>query len=303
MTAPRFTIRQLDAFVAAAELSNFSLAARRLHLTPSAVSNLISELEAVLGFAVFERTTRRIALTSDGRQFLPSAIGVQRQLTLAAMAAADMRARSAEVIRVAAPLSLAAIFLPGVVAAHTADNPRATVRILDTGVEWLADRITTGAADLAIGPDRLVSTEVRRQDLCETRWVAWCAPGHQFAERETLRWEDLSHTPLYAAGRDHEHSVVPRLLDHPGAARIQPTQVVENITTALGMAQAGLGVTCSPSYVRPLADLFGLRMCRLIEPEVVRHLCIYISAERPLSDAAGALRERIEDSLRTLSFS
>jgi DNA-binding transcriptional LysR family regulator len=136
--------------------------------------------------------------------------------------------------------------------------------------------------------------------MCKTKWVIWCAPSHAFAEKRTLRWEDLSHTRLYAAGHDHEHSVLPRLLDHPGAAQIQPAQVVENITTALGMAQAGLGVTCSPSYVRPLADLFGLRMCRLIEPEVVRHLCIYTSAERPLSDAVSAMRERIEKSLPAL---
>ena len=57
---PRFTPRQLDAFVAVAELTNFSLAARRLNLTPSAVSNLISVLELTLGFVLFERTTRRV---------------------------------------------------------------------------------------------------------------------------------------------------------------------------------------------------------------------------------------------------
>lgn len=103
MSVPRFTTRQLSAFIAAAQLGNFTLAAGRLNLTPSAVSNLISELEQGIGFTLFERTTRKIALTSDGRKFLPAALGAQRQFTIAAVAATDIASRTVDAVRVAAP--------------------------------------------------------------------------------------------------------------------------------------------------------------------------------------------------------
>src|SRR5262245_52057524 len=69
MPLTRFTIRQLEALVTAAELHSFSGASERLGLTAQAVSQLVAELEAVLGFRLFDRTTRRVALTSAGRDF------------------------------------------------------------------------------------------------------------------------------------------------------------------------------------------------------------------------------------------
>ena len=60
---PHLSVRQLDAFIAVAELASFTQAARRLNLTPSAVSALIAELEAAVGFSVWVET-----LTQVGRR-------------------------------------------------------------------------------------------------------------------------------------------------------------------------------------------------------------------------------------------
>jgi DNA-binding transcriptional LysR family regulator len=280
--SPRFTPRQLAAFVAAAELANFTGAARRLNLTPSAVSALISELETSLGFSLFERTTRKIALTTSGRAFLPSALAVQRQLTLAGEAAQDIRGQSNEIIRIAAPIAVASILLPPMIAAHQSQHPRSKVRILDTPTEWLADRVINGEADLALGPDRPDTAETTRTPVLESPWVIWCAPSHPLAQRKSLRWKDLADTDVFAAGRDHEASA-----QEP----VQPTEIVQNITTALGLAAAGLGVTFSPAYVGPLAAAFGLTKCKLTEPNLVRRLCLYEPSS--LGGPAAAFRETI----------
>ena len=297
MVAARFTVRQLDAFVAAAELSNFTQVANRLNLSPSAVSSLISELEAAVGFSLFDRTTRKVALTQDGREFLPAALAVLRQFQLAGVAANDVRNRSTEVVRVAAPLVAAAALLPAVIVEHRKRRERATVRIIDTGVEWLADGVATGAVDLAIGPDRLVGADVVREPLCENAWVVWCAPAHPLARQPVVRWQDLQSADFYAAGRDHEHSVRPRLTDVPEAFGIEPVQVVDNITTALGIAAAGLGFTCSPSYVGALAEGMGLVCRRLVEPEIMRSICLYRPSDRPATQAVADFVETI----RTMS--
>jgi len=58
----------LDAFVASADERSFSAAARRLGLTPAAVSKSVGQLEARLGVRLFQRSTRRLALTTDGER-------------------------------------------------------------------------------------------------------------------------------------------------------------------------------------------------------------------------------------------
>jgi len=58
----------LDAFVTAADEGSFSAAARRLGLTPAAVSKSVAQFEARLGVRLFQRSTRRLALTSEGER-------------------------------------------------------------------------------------------------------------------------------------------------------------------------------------------------------------------------------------------
>src|ERR1700759_4777914 len=62
--------RQLRAFRLAAEHHSFARAAESLFITPSGLSVLIKELESRVGFRLFERTTRRVELTPNGRQLL-----------------------------------------------------------------------------------------------------------------------------------------------------------------------------------------------------------------------------------------
>jgi DNA-binding transcriptional LysR family regulator len=58
----------LDAFIAAADEGSFSAAARRLGLTPAAVSKSVAQFEARLGVRLFQRSTRSLALTTDGER-------------------------------------------------------------------------------------------------------------------------------------------------------------------------------------------------------------------------------------------
>jgi DNA-binding transcriptional LysR family regulator len=58
----------LDAFISTADEGSFSAAARRMGVTPAAVSKSVAQLEARLGVRLFQRSTRRLALTSDGER-------------------------------------------------------------------------------------------------------------------------------------------------------------------------------------------------------------------------------------------
>lgn len=293
MPLTRFTLRQLEAFVAVADLHSFSASAERLGLTAQAVSQLVAELEAVLGFRLFDRTTRRVTLTSAGRDFITSAQAVLRHVDAADTASADVRNRAAGLVRVGAPLVLASTALPAAIKAHLVLRPKVVVRIRDLPVDRLVDGVASGDVDLAIGPDRAIGSEVSAQALFDSPWVLWCSPDHPLARLAQVRWADLRDQALVAAGHDHERSVAQMRLNAPEDTRITPVDVVDNVSTALGIAAQGLAATLAPAYVGVLATPLGLVMRRVVEPETVRKVCLYRPLTRTLSPAAEGFAEHL----------
>jgi DNA-binding transcriptional LysR family regulator len=64
------TLANLECFVRSAESGGFSAAARRLSMTPAAVSRNVAMLERNLGVRLFQRSTRKLTLTEAGERFL-----------------------------------------------------------------------------------------------------------------------------------------------------------------------------------------------------------------------------------------
>ncbi|XAH25373.1 LysR family transcriptional regulator [Xylophilus sp. GW821-FHT01B05] len=293
MPLTRFTLRQVEAFALVAELHSFSSAAERLGLTAQAVSQLVAELEATLSFRLFDRTTRRVDLSSAGRDFLPSAETMLRHIRAAEGAANDVRNRAAGVVRIGAPLAIAATAIPAAIKAYAALRPKVVVRIRDISVDALVDAVAGGDVDLALGPDLVTPPDVGRQALFDSPWVLWCSPAHPLARRRNVNWSDLRQVALVSAGRDHERSVAQMRVNAPDDVRVTPVDVVDNVTTALGLAVQGLSATLAPAYIGELAKAFGLKMLRVLEPETVRSVCLYTSHSRALSPAAEGFAEHL----------
>lgn len=293
MSLTRFTLRQIEAFLVVAELHSFSAAADRLGLTAQAISQLVAELEAHLGFRLFDRTTRRVAPSSAGRDFLPSAHTLMRHVQGAEGVADDVRHRAAGVLRIGAPLVLACTAVPEAIRAYQDLRPRVVVRIRDLAVDRLVDAVGAAEVDIAVGPDRATGLEVAREALFDSAWVLWCSPRHALARRRLIKWTDLLSEPLVAAGYDHERSVAQMRLSVPEESRVVPVDVVDNISTALGVAAQGRVATLAPAYVGVLASKFGLVMRRVVDPETVRKVCLYKPTARSLSPAAEGFAEHL----------
>jgi DNA-binding transcriptional LysR family regulator len=292
MPLTRFTLRQIEAFMAVAESHSFTLAAARLGLTAQAMSQLIAELEAILDFRLFDRTTRKVALSSAGRDFVASASTLLRHVHAADSAANDVRNRASGVVRVGAPLVLASTALPIAMRDYQASKPKVVVRVRDVPVDQLVDRVADGDVDLALGPDRHTGPSVAATPLFDSAWVLWCVPAHPLARhRRALRWAELAGVAIVCAGRDHELNVAQMHRDAPAGTRVTPVDVVDNISTALGIAAQGLAVTLAPAYIGVLANPLGLVMKRVVEPESVRKVCLYTPATRALSPAAAGFAE------------
>src|SRR5450830_805596 len=88
-------LRKLRYFLTVAEELHFGRAALRLHLAQPPLTRQISALETELGFKLFDRTSRTVSLTAQGRAFLPYARGVLEQVELAHVIAAKLAAGTA----------------------------------------------------------------------------------------------------------------------------------------------------------------------------------------------------------------
>jgi DNA-binding transcriptional LysR family regulator len=298
MSLTRITIRQFEAFVAVADALSFAAAGNQLGLTASAVSQLVGELETVLGFRLFDRSTRRVALSNAGRDFVGPAQTVLRHMRLAESAAEDVRNRAAGIVRIGAPLILASTVLPLAIRDFRADRPKVAVHIRDVAVEMTVDRVVAGDLDLALGPDRPPHQMVSQEEIFSSPWVLFCAPTHPLARKRVLRWEDLRNVALVAAGRDHEVSVAQMRRNAADGSTIVPLDVVDNITTALGIAAQGLAPTLCPAYVAIVARPLGLVMRRVVEPEAIRKVCLFRPSMRSISPAAEAFGDFLADSVR-----
>ncbi len=117
----------LRGFEAAARLLSFTRAGDELHLTQSAVSRQIRDLEEQLGVALFERRHRALALTPAGREFYAAAAQV---LATVRAAVERLRAYSAErTLAVATTPAFAALWLIPRLASFARDNPGIDVRV------------------------------------------------------------------------------------------------------------------------------------------------------------------------------
>lgn len=289
------SLRQLQAFVSVAEAKNFNRAAESLHLSPSTVSSLIAELEARLGFALFERTTRHVSVSARGREFRPYAMSVLRQLKIAEVAAFELKKHSIRIVRVAAPQVVSASLLPKMIAGYTATHPDVRIHIVDAPVITLSDRIVAGDADLAIGPEQPMAKGVSATPLFDSRWVLWCHPKHPAAAMKQVKWADLAPYTICAAGSDHEQSLAPVIAKLPPKKRFQVSEIVDNVTTALGIAAENIAVTMTPEFVQNIAAHTPLVKRPLIQPALTRRYVLYSQAEPWIPEAVREFADYIQN--------
>ena len=282
----QFTQRQLRAFAAVADTGSFSAAAPKLHLTTSAVSLLVRELESVVGFRLFERTSRRVALTPHGMEFLPAARRVLNELQQAVIFAQDMQHRVSAHVSIAASPAIAAALLPPLLARCKVEQPEAVVQPVDCPVEQLAEYVLAGRADIAVGPTHSIGGELEIKILFGSPWVIWLAPDHDFASRQHVQWQELGSAKVIVPAHDYDHYMALVLERIAPAQVFTPSMVVENATTALGMAASGLGVALCPAYVEPMTRAWALVSRPLVAPSVVRDIAIYLPSGRVVGPTA-----------------
>lgn len=249
-------IEQLESFVAVAQEGNFTRAAQRLHLAQPALTRQIAKLEEEAGSALFERTTRTVALTEAGSIFLPAAT---EALSLVRGALAEMRSlRDEEGTEIVVGYVFRYLSYPIAewISEYGSIDGRVTVKSVECSFAELMAGVSEGAIDIAMmgttdtslipdGLERLYLEEIHEEIL------VW--PGHPFDGRDYVTVRDMEGQQLVYPNMKPQGAFSPmhRDLEERGIEPLVSTSGFD--TNAYEAVERRLGIMGLPQSRRPTA--------------------------------------------------
>ncbi|MBM4362164.1 MAG: LysR family transcriptional regulator [Deltaproteobacteria bacterium] len=257
-------LQTIQAFVTVAELHGFAPAARKLGVSPSAVTRSVAALEARLGIRLLQRTTRSVALTDAGARYFERARRIVLDVDEAESAAQAERVEPMGRFVVSAPLVFGRLHVAKVMCAYLARHRGVTGELM------LADRLVNlvdEGVDLAVRIGQLEDASMVVRRVGETRRVIVASPGY-FAGRKRPR------TPGDLEGHDVVQCTstqpVPEWSFETPHGRVQvpfvPHFATNSVDAALGHVSLGFGMTMVLAYqVEALVDAGTLEV---VLPEI-----------------------------------
>ena len=242
VTDMRYTLRQLEVFLAVASQESVSRAAQTLAMSQSAVSGALADLERQFDIQLFERLGKRLQLSGLGRSLRAQAEALQEQAREfeSQLASHDAVGR----LRVGATLSIGNHLLVPEIAHFMREHPNARVTLDVANTAEIARRVLNFEIDIG-----LVEGELQEPELEVTRWrpdelVVFCSPNHALANRPSLTDQDLIQTPWVVrepgsgTRQAFERAMQGILSDLQIILELQHTEAIK------GAVQAGLGLGC-----------------------------------------------------------
>jgi DNA-binding transcriptional LysR family regulator len=289
----KFTLRQLEGFAAAARGGSFTRAAMLVSMTQPAFSQLIRELEGILGARLFDRTTRKISLTEPGRQFLRMIARPIEDLEQAYAEVREISVGKRGRLLIGTLPSFAFGGLAETLAQFKTRNPAVAIRLIENGNPEIVDSVKNGEVDFGIGVLIAPDNKLTFRKLLQDELVVVCPTGHDLAKRKRVSWSDIAkHTLILLYEQSSSRVVIDQAFAISGIS-VEPAIEVANMVTSMSMVRAGLGVTVMPRIALSPLRLQGLEIRPIRDPRPWRQIGIMARADRQLAPAAAAFIEML----------
>ncbi|WP_372890374.1 LysR family transcriptional regulator [Rhodosalinus sp.] len=274
--------------------------AEELGISQPSVSTAIKQLEQQLGFALFERTKKRMIPTDDARSLFQEIAPLFDQLRSVEARVRDLRGGAAGMIRIMATPPLGHSVVPGALSAFMAQRPGVSVQYDVRRMENVIDAVAVGAADiglcLALDEHPGVSVQVLRCD----RMVAVMPADHPLATFSVVKPSDLAQNRLIGLDRASQLGhAVQSAFDATGTP-YHPQVEVRYCHTAAVLAQACGGVTVVDRYTASFLPNMALAS-RPFDPPISLPACTIVRHGRPMSRLARDFMNDLETELRAQS--
>ncbi len=281
------TMRQLEALVLVYRLGSLTKAAAELHVTQSAISLLIRQIEEKFQLRLFDRTTRALHPTAACREAMPIAERILAGAKGLSRHMRDLVEVKTGRITIAVSAGVASALLPRVLAKYRTSYPDVRIELFDVAPDELLSFVTGGNAELGIGSVESVDTpELKIETLVQSSLSAIGIRDGCFEKRSRLTWDEIADGELIAMRRGTRiRSQIDEALSRTGR-QLRPSFEVSLITTALALTADGVGISILPAHMLPKLQFPTLAAVALSRPTIARHVSLVSRAGFVLSPAA-----------------
>jgi DNA-binding transcriptional LysR family regulator len=283
----------VQAFVAIADHGGFQRAAGTLNITQTALSRRLQTLEGFLGVKLVERTTRAVALTRIGENFLPQARRLMTDLSAALVEIRETgRALRGDVTLACVP-TVGVQYLPQVLQDYCARFPDNRIKVLDHASSGVAQAVLRREAEFGINIAGHHHSELTSVPILEDRFVMICREDHPLAGRKRLSWKQLEpHRVIFPGNDSSNRPLLHTVVEKTGLA-VRSVYEVQRSSTAVGLVAQGIGVAVVPSLAIQAGAYPNIRVVALGDPVVTRTFVLLARKSAHLSPAAQALYDMI----------
>lgn len=239
----RYTLRQLEVFLATARAENITRAAESLAMSQSAASGALKELEQQFDVALFDRAGKRLKLNELGRVLLPRAQGLLEQAGELERVLASHTEMGE--LKVGATLTIGNYLAVGIMARYMSEVPGGRVVLEVDNTAHIADAVLHFRLDIG-----LIEGELQHPDLDVTPWrddelVVFCSPAHPLAEQGVLATNDelLAATWILREQGSGTRQTFDRAM-HGLLPRMNILLELQHTEAIKRAVEAGLGIGC-----------------------------------------------------------
>jgi DNA-binding transcriptional LysR family regulator len=276
----KINLRNLEVFRFVVTLGSATAAAKALGVTQPAISRVLAQLEQSIGVPLFFRQKGRMHPTPEGLLLFDEVELAFDNLDRLAQLASSMRSLNVGQLRIVAPPSLAAGFLPEVMAAFMRQHPGVNMSIDSRSAETAKEMVAARVVDCGIGKLPMGHAGVGHEPFVSVGTVCVIPEGHALAAKKHITPEDLRGEPLVLLGQGRasradldamfrQHGVTPfvRLEAH-------------TVGTACACAAHGMGIAIVNGMMAQQFAHQGVAL-RRFHPGYVHELVFMVPAVMP----------------------
>lgn len=191
------SLRQLRYFAEAAELGQFSQAARKLHVSQSVITTAVAQLETLLGLKLFDRMPHGVVLTAEGHRFHQHVRHILDTLQDALSEPMFLANTLAGTVRVGASYTVLGYFLPSLLARFKRSYPQVEIDLIDMDRTEIERGVAAGALDfgLCVISNMEPPYLLKRQVLIQSRRQLWLAESHPLSQLPVVGLADVAPYP------------------------------------------------------------------------------------------------------------
>ncbi|MGN6178032.1 MAG: LysR family transcriptional regulator [Mucilaginibacter sp.] len=226
-------------------------AATTLHLTQSALSHQLRELEKELGVEVFNRTGKKLHLSEQGYRFLRSSEKILAEIKNLEEDINNYKQGKTSKLSISMQCYTAYHWLPGIIKYYKSRWPDINIQIMSEATRRPLEYLMNGDLDIGIIRTQMVNTKIRYEPIFEDSLTAVISKDHPLAKKDVIEIADFHNEELILPLYDPSYQDTPMIEALIQAQQVKPKTLhrIHYTDATIEMVNAGLGISVMADWI------------------------------------------------------